>query len=158
MATVSDMINTPAPIVLGGVVRKLRRLSVAEVFGQMEQDILEEYAEQMQKVAGTLSGKDKVDYLVQMSQGVPTGSALAGKAAERMGSLRGLAKLFKMSLLVEADKDGRPLPDPDLLSLVNENPDLVRQLSKAMVGIEATMVKLEGGKEDPLSGITPSKQ
>lgn len=150
MANVSDMINTPVPIVLGGVIRKLRRLPIADVFGQFEQDILNEYTARMLKVASELTGTDKVNYLVQMSQAMPEGSLLAQLAAQRSGSLSGLVKLFKQSLVPEADGDGKPLPDPDIVSLVNENPDLIRQLSKAMVGIEAKAVKAEVSAEGPL--------
>lgn len=150
MANVSEMLNLPTPIVLGGVVRKLRRLEVAEVFGKLEQEILDEYAERMQKVAATLIGKDKVDYLVQMSQSIPSGQVLSEKAAAQISTLSGLIKLFKMSLVPEADSDGHPLPDPDLVALVHENPDLVRQLTKAIVGIEARAIKSEDGKEGPL--------
>lgn len=151
MANISEMINIPTPIVLGDRVRKLKRLEVSEVFGQLEQEIVNEYTSMMQKVASSLVGKDKVDYLVQMSQGMPSGQVLSGLATQKIGTLAGLIKLFRLSLIPEADSEGKPLPEPDLIALINENPDLVRQLSKAMVGIEATAVKQEGGGELPLS-------
>jgi hypothetical protein len=150
MANISDMLNIPTPIVLGDKVRKFRRLEVAEVFGMLEREILDEYADRMQKVSDSLSGKDKVDYLVQMSQAMPAGHELANLAINRVSTLSGLLKLFKLSLLPEADANGQPLPDPDIVTLLNENPKLVGQLTKAIVGIEAKVVKPEAGGEAPL--------
>ena len=157
MANVSDMVNVPTSMVLGDKARKLRRLSIAEVFGQFEQEIQDEYVTRMQKIASTLVGKDKVDYLVQMSQAMPSGAELAQQAAGRTGTLAGIVKLFKQSLVPEADpKTGQPLPDPDIVMLLNESPDLVRQLSKAMVGIEAKTVKAEDSAGGPLRVVVPA--
>ena len=152
MATsVSEALNMPVPILIGDRICKLRRLNIATVYGQLEQEVLEEYVTRMRDIAKDLTGSDKVDYLVQMSQAMPSGSVLAGMASQRIGSMSGLMRLFAMSLVPEAGKDGQPLPMPDLIPLLSENKDLIRQLTKAIVGIEVKAVKPEASAGGPLS-------
>lgn len=145
-SSVSEILGEPTPLLIAGRVCKIRRLSVAEVMATMEREVLDEYVARMKEIAATLSDSDRVEYLVRMTQEAPSGTALSMRAAQRLGSIVGIVRLFGMALVPEYGPDGKPLPVPDIVVATHNNKPLVASLTKAMVGIEVKEV----GKENPL--------
>jgi len=105
--SVSNLANSPIELSLGGQSYKVKRISMSEIFGHAESKIVTEYLKNVQVIAGSLSGKDKLDYLATATKGIPKGGELNASANEYLESVSGMLELFKIGLnkLQKVDDD-----------------------------------------------------
>jgi hypothetical protein len=86
------------------MLRDLKRLSIKQLFGISETKILEDYYKDVQRVAATLTGKDKVDFLLSATKNTPKGTELNDLAAQYSQTPSGLSDLLMTGLNNEFQK------------------------------------------------------
>lgn len=96
--SISDLSNSPIELSLGGKAYKVKRISMAEIFGMAESKIVQEYLKNIQTIAACLSGPEKANYLTSVTKGIPKGAELSASANEYLESVSGMIDLFKIGL------------------------------------------------------------
>lgn len=102
--SVTDIGNLPLEMSLGGKKFKVRRLSIKQLFGLSETKILEDCHRDIQRVAGSLTGKEKIDYLLTATRQIPKGTELNELATQYSQTPSGLSDLLMAGLNNESQK------------------------------------------------------
>ena len=92
--SIGELSNNPIEITLGGRKLKIQRLSINELFAPAHSKIQSDYIANIQNIAKSLSGKDKIDYLSSATSNIPKGSELDALALEYLSSPIGVAQML----------------------------------------------------------------
>ena len=124
-----QVLNEPIEIELSGRKWKARMLPLKSVFAWAESKAVNEAIANIQAVAASLSGKDKVDYLVGATKDLPSGRELQEKASAKLYSLDAMTELFFQSL----KPDQQDLTREQVVSLVEDNLESLQGLVPSLI-------------------------
>ena len=102
--SIVDAANLPVERSLGGKIFKVKRLSIKQLFGISETKIINDCNRDIDRIAKTLTGKEKIDYLLAAGRSIPKGSELSQLATEYSQSPSGLSDLLLASINNEYQK------------------------------------------------------
>ncbi len=92
--SISELANSPIEITLGGKTLKIKRLTISESFIPAETKVQQDYIKNIHRVAETLSGKEKTDFLGTSLKDIPKGAELDRLAMEYMNTSYGVAQML----------------------------------------------------------------
>ena len=96
--SVLEMANQPIEISLGDRKLLVSRLGTRELYGPAESKIVSDYKANILSFAASLTGKEKIQYLVDAGKEIPKGSALLAAAQDYFGTPEGYYDLLMRGL------------------------------------------------------------
>lgn len=116
MTDLNALANTSMKITIDGREFSVRRLSLEDLFGSIESEVISGYITNVQRIASTLTGDDKIRYLREATGDIPSGEELQRRVQSSMATLPGMR-----SILFHA--------------LKHDQPDITMEQVKSMVRI-----------------------
>jgi hypothetical protein len=99
MIDFKNMVNTPITLKLGDREFQAQQLSLRDLFASFEKLVTDREFSNAQRIAATLSGAEKVEFLQRVWRELPTGSALMEKVQEEFRTLSGVQRIIWMGVV-----------------------------------------------------------
>lgn len=96
--SIGEIANSVIELPLAGKLFKVKQVPMTEIYGNAEARIVESYLKNVNTIASTLNGADKLNYLASATKGVIKGAELSASANEYIESGIGMINLFKLIL------------------------------------------------------------
>ena len=103
MTGITELINVPREVQIGGTTLKIRQLKLIEIFGYFSEKVFEERSVRAKRLSSDLEGKEKIMFLKDILDDMPKGENLTNMIAEAMCSMQGVADMIYL-----ASKDFHP--------------------------------------------------
>jgi ribosomal protein L12E/L44/L45/RPP1/RPP2 len=87
--SVSDLNNSPIEFDIDGKVYKVKKLSVLDIFSQVETKIKEDYLKSVTDMSKILPDKDRPDFLRSAIKEIPSGRKLEDMVNEKINTVAG---------------------------------------------------------------------
>lgn len=127
--SIVELSNIPIEITLGGKAYKVKRLSVADIFGKAQAKVREQYIADMKEVASALTGADKTTYLSQATKDIPKGEQLSALANDWLNSPMGMAEILYTGL-----SKCQEVTEDEVASAILKSSDAERNILVAYLG------------------------
>ena len=138
--SISELVNNPQDFKIGDKTYKVSRLSLSEYMATAEDHVLSNYRKVMDSIAKMLTGKEKIDYLVQAGKETPDGAELNRLAVAWGDSMDGHKAILRLAL-----NKHQTINDEQIMELMSEgskpeNAGQLELLGKFLSGIKDTPV------------------
>jgi len=138
---VSTLANKPMKFTLpNGKAYEVKKLSILEIFGELEKDIKEEWLANINSIASSLPVPDRKSFLTGIIRDMPAGQNLERLAQAKMESVAGGFKILKMVL-----SRCQEVSQEELQDLVgdNANQNIIDQIMSYAVGVDSQTTALD---------------
>ena len=156
---VSTLANKPMKFTLpNGKAYEVKKLSILEIFGEIESDIKAEWLANINSIASSLPVPDRKSFLTGIIRDMPAGAVLERLAQAKMETVAGGFKMLKMVL-----SRCQEIENEELQDLVGDsaNQDIIDQIMNYAVGADSqaqdpTQKKTVVGEAETTTGASSS--
>lgn len=94
----SEFVNNPVKLTACGREWTVQRLTVGEVYGCLENEVKQEFFDNVREIGKRLDQKDKAEFNRLSIREIPGGSEMEARVAAKMGTQKGIATLLHLAL------------------------------------------------------------
>ena len=156
---VSNLANHPIELPLGERTFKIKRLSLLDLYGEFENEVKEEYINDIVKIASKMkSSSERITFQREAMKDIPKGKELEDSCQAKMDSMLGGIKMLYMALDDDNDITFEELKT--MLGNNRENPEFDAQVGAIVnyiIGVDSTNEK-DNDKNDKNAKIDLEKK
>ena len=142
--SISDVTNQPILAIINGKEHRFRRLTVAEMFGRFEAEVIADWSRRNHITTAGMAKEERIDFLsFQASHPLSTEDS-ARLVRDKINSVQGMGLILEITHLKEGSSDTLP----EILSLIldPEQQLIIKNLAEKITSVDTVK---ETGAESP---------
>lgn len=129
--SVSDLNNTPIEFDIDGKSYKVKKLSILDIFEQIEKKIKEKFIQDISSMAKVLPDKDRADFLRASIKEIPTGKRMEEQVGDYLNTTQG-----GIDILITILNKCQQISSEEVMAIISKasNTDMVSQVMSYAMG------------------------